>query len=60
MEPADGKRLTLELDLDSESFSDAATGAPGTCERFSGWIGLAAAVEAWRTAALASQGEVPA
>ncbi len=59
MEPTDRERLTLELEFDADSFSGTAKreGEPPEC--FTGWIGLAAAGEAWRTAALAAAGEVP-
>ena len=55
MEPA-GQRLILELALDAESFCGTASHEGEPPASFTGWIGLAAAVEAWRTAARAAEG----
>ena len=49
MDPQLPSRLTLELERDVDSFSGTASAGADRVEAFRGWIGLAAAVEAWRS-----------
>jgi hypothetical protein len=37
--------LTLRIDLLAEPITGSVTAAGGACQRFSGWIGLSAALE---------------
>jgi hypothetical protein len=49
MADRDGEtQLTLHIDLDAEPVTGSLSSAYGTDRRFSGWIGLAAALEAIR------------
>lgn len=54
MEPSSTRRATLELDLAAETVAgELRDGA--AVYRFSGWLELATAIEAWRAAVLALQ-----
>ncbi len=58
MDPPAPSRLILKLELDrnADSFSGTANAGDGQAEAFRGWIGLAAAVEAWRSAGAPGDG----
>lgn len=44
-------RLTLRIDLEADPITGSLSAANGATRRFSGWIGLAAALEAIRAEA---------
>ena len=49
MAPQDGvTQLTLRIDLEADPITGSLSAAHGPSRRFSGWIGLAAALEAIR------------